>query len=70
LTIESTKLSNETETKYTYDEYFRTKTATTISPFGTIHDFSYSYDKAGNILTDGQKNYAYDEIYRLLSATG
>ncbi len=33
-----------------------------------VNSYSYAYDGVGNMLSDGQKNYGYDSIYRLTQA--
>lgn len=48
----------------TFDNLLRLKTLN-----NGVNSYSYDYDNAGNMLTDGQKNYGYDSIYRLTQSS-
>ncbi|MCP4521282.1 MAG: hypothetical protein GY827_06275 [Cytophagales bacterium] len=53
--------ANGTTISKTYDELLRMKTLD-----NNIQTYSYDYDKVSNILTDSNKDYNYDDIYRVI----
>lgn len=55
-----TTLWNGKITTRTYDDYSRPKVVN-----NGIQTYTYTYDNANNITSDGNKNYTYDQIYRL-----
>ena len=69
-------LGNGVVTTYTYQaNTFRLTSLNTVSGSTTLQNLGYSYDSGGNVtaLTDavnGNQAFSYDEISRLLTATG
>ena len=62
-------LANNIQTTYEYDDINRLTKLKGLSPTGTVPEFSYTYDKAGNRLSmttaQGTHSYTYDKIYQL-----
>lgn len=73
------RLGNGVETTYTYDENRRwLKTIHTRNTFLTLQNSSYTFDRAGNILSiqnesdryTSSQNYTYDGLYQLVKGEG
>lgn len=71
------ELSNGVATNYTYDpSTFRLARLTSAGPPGPFHDFTYTYDRVGNVtrIQDGlgrnTQDFLYDNLDRLTLASG
>jgi hypothetical protein len=68
LSLKNKSYANNTKTDYSYDNLLRLKSLNTNSATGsglTISNYSYDYDKNGNIISDGTEIYTYDIYNRL-----
>jgi YD repeat-containing protein len=68
LSLKNKSYANNTQTSYTYDNLLRLKSLNTNFTTGSgeiISNYSYDYDKNGNIISDGTEIYTYDIYNRL-----
>lgn len=77
LFLNETSFGNQAKTTYEYDNLMRVSSIDHYQSFHPMHnnagqvieDLDYGYDDVSNVLSDGQRDYVLDSLYRVTDAT-